>query len=100
MFSLWQKCVRVNQHLRHCPSPWTHTHSREQRLHVLIGVCYRGQVNQISVEHLLVPFDRINIKKDREMGRQYTAKTYMHDSVEPESIRYGTFVWYINDNLL
>uniref|UniRef100_A0A8C7FAJ6 Proteasome 20S subunit alpha 8 n=1 Tax=Oncorhynchus kisutch TaxID=8019 RepID=A0A8C7FAJ6_ONCKI len=52
MFSLWQKCVRVNQHLRHCPSPWTHTHSREQRLHVLIGVCYRGQTGRWAINKL------------------------------------------------
>lgn len=30
------------------------THSGQKRLHVLIGVCYRGQIHQISVQHLLV----------------------------------------------
>lgn len=30
------------------------THSREEGLHVLIGVCYRRQVHQISVQHLLI----------------------------------------------
>lgn len=33
----------------------TNTHSWEEGLHVLIGVCYRCQVHQISVKHLLVP---------------------------------------------
>lgn len=31
------------------------THSREEGLHVLVGVCYRRQIHQISVQHLLVP---------------------------------------------
>lgn len=28
--------------------------SRKEGLHVLIGVCYRGQIHQISVQHLLI----------------------------------------------
>lgn len=30
------------------------THSREEGLHVLIGVCYRRQVHKVSVQHLLI----------------------------------------------
>lgn len=33
----------------------TNTYSREEGLHVLIGVCYRRQIHQISVQHLLIP---------------------------------------------
>ncbi|OBS72940.1 hypothetical protein A6R68_12510 [Neotoma lepida] len=31
------------------------TYRRKQRLHILVGVCYRGQVNQVPVQDLLVP---------------------------------------------
>lgn len=45
--------------LHTCTATCTHsainnTHSREEGLHVLVGVCYRRQIHQISVQHLLI----------------------------------------------
>lgn len=34
------------------------TYRRKQRLHVLVGVCYGGQVDQVPVQDLLVPVEK------------------------------------------
>lgn len=39
------------------------THRREEGLHVLVGVCYRRQIHQISVQHLLVPV-QVEVHRD------------------------------------
>lgn len=39
------------------------THRGEEGLHVLVGVCYRRQIHQISVQHLLVPV-QVEIHRD------------------------------------
>lgn len=37
------------------PETGRSTYRRKQRLHILVGVCYRGQVDQVPVQDLLVP---------------------------------------------
>lgn len=34
------------------------TYRGKQRLHVLVGVCYGGQVDQVPVQDLLVPAEK------------------------------------------
>lgn len=37
------------------PQSRSRTHCRQEGLHVLIGICYCGQVNKVSVQDLLIP---------------------------------------------
>lgn len=43
------------------------THCRQEGLHVLIGICYCGQVNKVSVQDLLIP-EKNKTERHKESG--------------------------------
>lgn len=63
--------------------PPSGTHGREQRLHVLVGVRDRGQVDQVPVQDLLVPVGE-RCALSREPQADPTQRKAQQDSLAPQ----------------